>query len=96
VRAILDAQFRSPHVRNDARRFLEADDRSREILRLLVQISGINRAWFRRRLGEVLDRAAGVGVLGQRSEKRTPEGVASADIPWRQFFLGKESSPQTR
>ena len=60
IRAILDAQMRSPYVRADARRFLEArDERSREILWLLVQISGINRAWFRRRLVEFLDGAAG-------------------------------------
>ena len=55
IRALLDARMRSPYVRTDARRFLEAqDESSREILRLLVQISGINRAWFRRRLVEFL------------------------------------------
>ncbi len=57
IRALLDAQMRSAYVRTDARRFLEArDERSREILRLLVQLSGINRAWWRRRLVEFLDR----------------------------------------
>jgi hypothetical protein len=57
VRAFLDAQFRNRYVRNDARRFLEARDEStREMLRLLVHSSGINRTWFDRRLGEFLNR----------------------------------------
>ena len=70
LRALLDARFRDRYVRNDARRFLEArDPSSREMLHLLVQSSGINRVWFRRRLVEFLDGASGAAdqSSGQKS-----------------------------
>ena len=66
VRALLDAQFHDRYVRNDARRFLEAqDDHSREMLRLLLHSSGINRTWFHRCLGELLN--------GERDETAKPD-----------------------
>ena len=51
LRACMDAQANNRYVRDDARRFLQGDT-----LKVMVQISGINRAWFRRRLVEFLNR----------------------------------------